>query len=244
MSKPFAILSYGLAVLLFATALVAELLLDRVLNITPSLSLFLCAIMFVAWFEGVGPGLLTTALSILAFDYFFIPPVDSLAVLFKDIPRLTLFAISAVLVVSLSAAQRRMGASLRRARDELEEKVRELAMLNKALRSENDERGRAEQKLRQSEAYLDEAQRLSRTGSFAWKIADDDIVWSKEAYQIMGVDQTVTPSIEVILQCAHPDDRHLVQLGFDHARILADAKDKVAKRLGDDLDRDFPEGGG
>jgi 8-oxo-dGTP diphosphatase len=39
-------------------------------------------------------------------------------------------------------------------------------------------------------------------------------------------------------------DTRQITLGFDHARILADAKDKVAKRLGDDLDRDFPEGGG
>lgn len=39
-------------------------------------------------------------------------------------------------------------------------------------------------------------------------------------------------------------DTRQITLGFDHARILADAKAKVAKRLGDDLERDFHEGGG
>lgn len=39
-------------------------------------------------------------------------------------------------------------------------------------------------------------------------------------------------------------DTRQITLGFDHARILADAKAKFAKRLGDDLDLDFPQGGG
>ena len=37
-------------------------------------------------------------------------------------------------------------------------------------------------------------------------------------------------------------DTRQITLGFDHARILADAKAKVVKRLGDDLDWNFPEG--
>ena len=36
-------------------------------------------------------------------------------------------------------------------------------------------------------------------------------------------------------------DTRQITLGFDHARILADAKAKVVKRLGDDLDWNFPE---
>jgi C4-dicarboxylate-specific signal transduction histidine kinase len=173
MSRPSAILSYGLAVLLFATALVAELWLYRILNVTPSLSLFLCAIMFVAWFGGTGPGLLATALTILAFDYFFIPPMNSFAVLLKDVPRLAIFAIAAVLVVSLSTAQRRTATSLRRARDELEEKVRELAMLNKALRGENDERERAEEALRIAQAELAHVTRMTTLGEMSASIAHE-----------------------------------------------------------------------
>src|SRR5580704_7042229 len=50
----------------------------------------------------------------------------------------------------------------------------------RALReaTERAERKRAEESLRQSEAYLAEAQRLSRTGSFGWNVSSGEIFWS------------------------------------------------------------------
>ncbi len=193
-SKAPTILTYSVAVLSVAAALVAGLLFNTFLQIDPFVSLFLCAIMFVAWSGGIGPGLLATVLSILAFAYYFAPPINSFGVEFKDIPRIALFAVAALFVVSLSAAQRSASESLRRARDDLQTAVRELARLNNTL---------------------DEAQRLSHTGSFGWKVASGDIVWSKETYQILGVDRTVKPTIDLILQRVHPDDRELVQLELD-----------------------------
>jgi signal transduction histidine kinase len=193
-SKAPTILSYSVAVLSVAAALVAGLLFNTFLQIDPFVSLFLCAIMFVAWSGGLCPGLLATVLSILAFAYYFAPPINSFGVEFKDIPRIVLFAIAALFVVSLSAAQRRAAESLRRARDDLQAAVQELARLNNTL---------------------DEAQRLSHTGSFGWKVASGDIVWSKETYQILGVNRTVKPSIDLILQHIHQDDRELVQLELD-----------------------------
>jgi len=54
------------------------------------------------------------------------------------------------------------------------------------------ERKRAEQRLRQSEAYLAEAQRLSQTGSWAWNPATGDIrYWSEECYRVLGFDRMV-----------------------------------------------------
>jgi C4-dicarboxylate-specific signal transduction histidine kinase len=99
--------------------------------------------------------------------------MNSFAVLFKDVPRLATFAIAAVLVVSLSTAQRRTATSLRRARDELEEKVRELAMLNKALRGENDERERAEEALRIAQAELAHVTRMTTLGEMSASIAHE-----------------------------------------------------------------------
>jgi PAS domain S-box-containing protein len=74
---------------------------------------------------------------------------------------------------------------------------------------------RAEGALRRSEAYLAEAQRLSHTGSFGWGVPSGDIVWSKEMYRILEVDQAVKPTIDLVLQRVHPDDRELVQLELD-----------------------------
>jgi hypothetical protein len=42
---------------------------------------------------------------------------------------------------------------------------------------------RAEESLRQSEAYLAEAQRLSHTGSFGWRPSTGEILWSEETFE-------------------------------------------------------------
>src|SRR6267154_3148807 len=39
-----------------------------------------------------------------------------------------------------------------------------------------------EKKLQQSEAYLSEAQRLSHTGSFGWRVSTGDMIWSEESF--------------------------------------------------------------
>src|SRR5712692_8419606 len=76
--KTPAIWSYGIAVLSVAAALIIARWPALHLEAAP-VSLFLCAVMFSAWFGGVGPGLLATALSGLAFYYYFLPPMYSLA---------------------------------------------------------------------------------------------------------------------------------------------------------------------
>ena len=68
------------------------------------------------------------------------------------------------------------------------------------------ERRRAEDALRQSEAYLAEAQRLSHTGSFGWRPSTGEIIWSEETFRIFEYDRATKPSIEVILQRVHRED--------------------------------------
>jgi PAS domain S-box-containing protein len=72
-----------------------------------------------------------------------------------------------------------------------------------------EDRKRAEDALRRSEAYLAEAQRLSATGSFGWRVTSGDVVWSEETYRIFGFDQAVKPTMDLVLQRVHPDDREL-----------------------------------
>jgi PAS domain S-box-containing protein len=74
-----------------------------------------------------------------------------------------------------------------------------------------EDRKRAEEALRRNEAYLAEAQRLSVTGSFGWRVSSGDIVWSEQTYQIFGLDRAVKPTIDLVLQRVHPDDRDLVR---------------------------------
>src|ERR1700754_1286702 len=126
-------LSYVAAALGVAVAVIAALLLETYLQSPPIVLLFLCAIMFATWFGGGGAGLTATALSILAFDYFFLPPIHSLIIMLQDLPRIVLLAIASLFVVGFITAQRNTAESLRRSRADLEEKVRDLEKLNAAL---------------------------------------------------------------------------------------------------------------
>ena len=72
------------------------------------------------------------------------------------------------------------------------------------------ERKQWEEELRQSEAFLSEGQRLSRTGSFSWCLATGDIMWSDQVYRIFEFDQAVPVTVELIATRVHPDDMHLL----------------------------------
>jgi len=74
-----------------------------------------------------------------------------------------------------------------------------------------------EEKLQQSEAYLSEAQRLSHTGSFGWRVSTGDIIWSEESFRIFQYDRTTKPTVELILQRFHPEDAALVQQTIERA---------------------------
>ena len=85
------------------------------------------------------------------------------------------------------------------------------------------ERRAAEDALRQSETYLAEAQRLSRTGSFGWRVTTGEIVWSEETFRIFGYDKTPSVMIDTVVQRIHPDDRAGAQQTID--RASRDGKD-------------------
>src|SRR6266536_1733795 len=73
------------------------------------------------------------------------------------------------------------------------------------------------QELGRREAYLAEAQRLSHTGSFGWKPDTGEIIWSAETYRIFEYDRAVTPTIDLVAQRVHPEDRADVQSVIERA---------------------------
>jgi formate hydrogenlyase transcriptional activator len=80
-----------------------------------------------------------------------------------------------------------------------------------------DERKQAEEKLRRSETYLAEAQRLSLTGSFGCKVSTGEMIWSEETFRIFEYDRATEPAVERILQRVHPEDKAMVQEQIDRA---------------------------
>jgi PAS domain S-box-containing protein len=85
-----------------------------------------------------------------------------------------------------------------------------------------EDRKRAEQALRRSEAYLAEAQRLSHCGVTAYK-GTTVFYGSEEIYRIWGFDPAQgVPSRKAVLQRIHPDDRD--RLNAEVERALGEKK--------------------
>jgi DNA-binding LacI/PurR family transcriptional regulator/signal transduction histidine kinase len=93
----------------------------------------------------------------------------------------------------------------------------------------DEDRKRAEQALRRSDATLAEAQRLSHTGSWVWDRASGTIAWSAEMFRLFDLDpQHGPPPRDVIDQRLHPEDRDRVH------SVRADA---VREKI--DVDHDY-----
>lgn len=87
-----------------------------------------------------------------------------------------------------------------------------------AIYSDITDRKRVEATLRQSEADLENAQRIAHVGSWKWDVTSEEMESSAEVYRIFGI----RPG-ERALNCArlmravHPEDLHLVEQAFADA---------------------------
>lgn len=84
------------------------------------------------------------------------------------------------------------------------------------------ERALSEAALKRSEAFLAEAQQLSRIGSFSWRVATDEITWSEQLYRIYELDPTMPVTLELIRTRVHPEDLTLYEKMVEQARNGAD----------------------
>jgi PAS domain S-box-containing protein len=86
------------------------------------------------------------------------------------------------------------------------------------LLTDIDERKRAEDALKRSEAFLAEAQRLSRIGSLSWRVETGEITWSEELYRIFGFERDVPVTLDLIATRVHPEDIPLMNDMVERAR--------------------------
>jgi C4-dicarboxylate-specific signal transduction histidine kinase len=148
---------YGTAVLFVALALGAEKLLQHFFPY-PFLLFFFAAVIASAWNGGAGPGLFAVVISILAVDYFFIPPLDSLVINAAAATYCAAFIVSALLASWVSATKKGGESALREARDQLElrvdERTAELQLSNAELRDRERQLQISNDELRQREHQL------------------------------------------------------------------------------------------
>jgi PAS domain S-box-containing protein len=117
---------YGIAVLCTAAALLVQQALGHRIDSTPFM-VFFGAVMLSAWWGGGGPGLLSIGLSVLAVDYFFLPPLYSLELPPGSEVSIGLFSLVGALITRLNVTRRQTSAAQvellvheRRARKEAE----------------------------------------------------------------------------------------------------------------------------
>jgi PAS domain S-box-containing protein len=82
-----------------------------------------------------------------------------------------------------------------------------------------DDRKKAEEKLRRSETYLAEAQRLSHTGSFGWRVSSGNIYFSEETCRIFEFETATQVNLTRSFERIHPEDRQLTRQIIDSAAL-------------------------
>jgi len=130
--------------------------------------------------------------------------------------------------------------------------LRLVPSVQRALREaqERAERKKAEEALCRSQMYLAQAERLSHTGSFGWNASTGELYWSDGTYRIFEWEPSIEPTIQLVMDRTHPDDRmrlrrildRAVTEGHDfiadHRLLLSDGSVKyvqaVARRLADE----------
>ncbi len=157
---------------------------------------------------------------------------------------LSINAIMALLVASVVSSRKVVLLDLRKSHADLDIRIQErTSALSKAyeeLQVEMTERRRSEEKLKQSQRQLAEAQHIARVGSWGWDVEKDVVTWSDELYQIFGLKQEdFAGTYAGYLERVHPDDKETVHrevdkafrdhkpFGFEHRIVLPNGVERV-----------------
>ena len=127
--------------------------------------------------------------------------------------------------------------------------------VQRALREarERAERKKAEEALRRSEMYRAEAERLSHTGSIGWNASTGELYWSDGTYRIFECEPTTKPTVQLVIDRTHPEDRMRLRQIIDraakegcefmaeHRLLMADGSVKYVQAVAHRLTGEDPE---
>ena len=112
------------------------------------------------------------------------------------------------------------------------------------LLTDIEERKQTEDKLRRSEAFLADGQRLSKTGTFSWSIEKNEIIWSEELHSIFAFDKTTPVTLELIGSRVHSEDLPMLEdmvsrvrrgegtFAYEHRIVIPDGSIKYIHLVG------------
>jgi PAS domain S-box-containing protein len=121
----------------------------------------------------------------------------------------------------MSASSNVLRGRWHRARKQLGEALRILkarsAERRNRLGKANDDLKAAQTDLQRRWQYLEEAQKLSHSGTFGWKVIGGELVWSEETRRILGFTDETNPTLDLVFDRIHPEDRDRMQQLKEHA---------------------------
>ena len=169
------LLSYVVAVVSVGIAAVITIELGSIVKHTATL--FFCSVMLSSWYGGLWPGVFAALLSVVALDYYFIPPLYALGISLEEAPDVIVFVATALFIGWLSGNQKRTQELLSQARDQLDAKVQErtaeLKRANEQLQLEIAEREAAQEGLIRAQAEIARIARVTTMGELAASIAHE-----------------------------------------------------------------------
>jgi K+-sensing histidine kinase KdpD len=174
-------LPYAVAIASTTIALLLSLGLEAALSRIIG-AFFYIAVATTAWYGGWRPGILAIVLSMLALNYYFMPPLYQLQVgRVEDVFQLTLFTIVSLIITLLST-------NLQASRHKVEH-------LNRQL-------------VRESTDRLRTALNAAQTGMWDWNLTTGKINWSPEHELLFDLPPgTFDGQYATFEACLHPDDR-------------------------------------
>jgi len=92
-------------------------------------------------------------------------------------------------------------------------------------------------KLQESNARLEEAQRIANVGHYSWNLIENRVIWSDEVYRIYGLDPQQGPiDLAKVSEMIHPEDRELVFRAAEEAlqsELPADIEHRLVRPDGE-----------
>ncbi|MGA9134933.1 MAG: DUF4118 domain-containing protein, partial [Candidatus Sulfotelmatobacter sp.] len=193
---------YGVAIAIVIAATAVRFTLSPALGMSSPFLTFYPAVILAALYGGLRAGLLTTVLSALVVDYFWMEPVGQFAIESPtDWLTLLLFLLACTMICFVIEAMHKARARLVLHQDHLEELVKDRTG---ELEQEVMERKQAEETLRQSEERLRAL--MTASSDVVYRMSAD---W-KEMRQLDGRDfipDTNEPSQNWLEEYIHPDDQ-------------------------------------
>jgi len=92
-------------------------------------------------------------------------------------------------------------------------------------------------KLQESNAKLEEAQRIANVGHYSWNLIENRVIWSDEVYRIYGLDPQQGPiDLAKVSEMIHVEDRELVFRAAEealHSEVPADIEHRLVRPDGE-----------